>query len=47
MGLTSLAVTFRLARAQDALRRTMRHLVTLMNSNRLSFEKVHRFLWDR
>ena len=34
-------------RTRGALARTMKHLLGLMDSKRTTFEKVHRFLWDR
>ena len=34
-------------RTSGALKRTMNHLLSLMDSKRTTFEKVHRFLWDR
>ena len=34
-------------RTRGALGRTMSHLLSLMDSKRTTFEKVHRFLWDR
>ena len=34
-------------RTRDTLKRTMNHLLSLMDSKRTTLEKVHRFLWDR
>ncbi|QDZ23268.1 SAC3 family protein [Chloropicon primus] len=34
-------------RTKSALLKTMTHLSSLMDSKRTTFEKVHRFLWDR
>ena len=34
-------------RTRSALKKTMLHLLSLMDSKRATFEKVHRFLWDR
>jgi hypothetical protein len=34
-------------RTRNAIQRTMKHLLGLMDSTQTTFEKVHRFLWDR
>ena len=34
-------------RTKKGLQKTMIHLLKLMDSNATTFEKVHRFLWDR